>query len=204
MTSTEKLLLGLGLGGIAYFLLAGKGSAKPPIIVPGRAETAIMENYSQLIWSAAVEHNVDPAIIAAMVWRESRGNPNAQGVAGEIGLMQILPSTGASECGVGIALLREPRINLKCGANYLRRLLDVPRLKGSVAAALAAYNGGLSRVYLKNDKITAPNSVKAYSYNVMLKVPYFRDAFRRVPQYAASYGVIFRWSDFQLDLKQTL
>ena len=42
-----------------------------------------------VIRTAAAQYGVDPALVKAVVWRESRFNPKARGAAGELGLMQI-------------------------------------------------------------------------------------------------------------------
>ena len=73
---------------------------------------------------AAAVHGVDPALLACIVEAESGGDPNAVGAAGEIGLMQILPETGAlmaEHAGMNEYDLRNPAQNLWLGAYGLAR-----------------------------------------------------------------------------------
>jgi len=73
---------------------------------------------------AAAAHGVDPALLACIVEAESGGDPNAVGAAGEIGLMQILPETGAllaEHAGMNEYDLRNPAQNLWLGAYGLAR-----------------------------------------------------------------------------------
>ena len=73
---------------------------------------------------AAAVHGVDPVLMECIVEAESGGDPNAVGAAGEIGLMQILPETGAllaEHAGMNEYDLRNPAQNLWLGAYGLAR-----------------------------------------------------------------------------------
>ncbi len=115
------------------------------------------------ILAAARKHGVDPALIKAVVWRESRFDPLARGGKGEYGLMQIMPGTGgdwaaAQRAGIySPLLLLDPGRNTECGAWYLRKLLG--RYTGAdnpVPYALADYNAGRGNVlkWLKGEAAT--------------------------------------------------
>jgi soluble lytic murein transglycosylase len=106
-----------------------------------------------VILAAGRKHDVDPALIKAVVWRESWFNPNAKGTSGEVGLMQIMKDTAndwAAAQRVTLfthSQLYDPAKNTDCGAWYLRKLLT--RYRGTdnpVVYALAAYNAGPGRV----------------------------------------------------------
>ena len=95
------------------------------------------------------QYHLDPALIAAVVYEESRFKANARSSAGAIGLMQLTPDTAR-----GIALntngskfrlsdLTNPDINVRYGTWYLRRLLDKYH---DEPLALAAYNAGQTNV----------------------------------------------------------
>lgn len=88
-----------------------------------------------LIVEAAVAQGVDPRLLEAVAWQESRGRMSAVSVKGARGVMQLMPGT-AAELGVDVADLKD---NIRGGAIYLRRQLD---RFGSVPLALAAYNAG--------------------------------------------------------------
>jgi len=96
-------------------------------------------------------HNgLDPALVAAVVWRESDFDAASQSRRGAVGLMQVLPSTArfiasSPNPPTGSASdLADPAVNLAFGSWYLRWLID--RHGGSVPEALAAYNGGPANV----------------------------------------------------------
>jgi soluble lytic murein transglycosylase len=104
------------------------------------------------IMAVAQKHGLSPFLVKAVVWRESRFDPNARGRKGEIGLMQIMPATADEWAkahpvgGISPAMLYNPTLNLDIGCWYLRRALD--RWTGStsdpVPFALAEYNAGRS------------------------------------------------------------
>lgn len=102
--------------------------------------------YEDAIKRDARLNGLEPALVAAVVWRESDYDPNAVSSRGAEGLMQVLPSTArfiASQPDPppGNARdIRDPEVNVSYGSWYLRHLLD--RHEGSVPLALAAYNGG--------------------------------------------------------------
>jgi peptidoglycan lytic transglycosylase len=97
----------------------------------------------------AQEKNLDPSLIAGVIYAESKFNDSTS-AAGALGLMQLLPSTAhfiAGRSG-GTAFTTEdlstPEINIAYGSWYLRYLLD--RYGGDEVSALAAYNGGMGNV----------------------------------------------------------
>jgi soluble lytic murein transglycosylase len=97
----------------------------------------------------AAEKHLDPALIAAVIYAESKFEPR-ESSAGAEGLMQILPETAyfiAHRSG-GTAFtasdLATPSINLAYGSYYLRYLLD--HYDGDEMLAVAAYNAGLANV----------------------------------------------------------
>jgi len=101
--------------------------------------------YEHIVRGHAANHDLDPALVAAVVYVESRFDPNARSSSGAIGLMQLLPDTAK-----GIALrtggdrfvvadLRDPEINIRYGTWYLDHLRD---RYGDAKLALAAYHAG--------------------------------------------------------------
>lgn len=88
------------------------------------------------IQAAAAETGVDPALIAAVMEQESRGNDKALSPKGARGLMQLMPGT-AAELGVDPD---DPAQNIRGGAIYLAQQLA--KFDGDVDKALAAYNAG--------------------------------------------------------------
>lgn len=100
--------------------------------------------------SAATKNRLDPALVAAVIYEESRFRDDVSSHQGAVGLMQVLPSTAqeiARKTG-GTAFvaadLTDPRVNILYGCYYLRELLDL--YGGSKVAAVAAYNAGQGNV----------------------------------------------------------
>jgi soluble lytic murein transglycosylase len=105
--------------------------------------------YEQIVRGHARNYDLDPALLAAVIYQESKFNANARSSSGAIGLMQLLPDTAK-----GIAIhtggtafrvddLYDPEINIRYGAWYLRHLLQK---YGDERTALAAYNAGQDNV----------------------------------------------------------
>ncbi len=105
--------------------------------------------YEHLIRGHAENYDLDPALLAAVIYRESKFDPDARSSSGAVGLMQLLPETAE-----GIAVntggekfvvsdLRNPEINVRYGSFYLKRLL---RKYDDERLALAAYNAGQTNV----------------------------------------------------------
>jgi soluble lytic murein transglycosylase len=106
-------------------------------------------NHASIIRQEAAAKHVDPALIAAVIYAESKFEPRPSS-AGAQGLMQILPATAyyLAHLSGGRSFtasdLATPRINVAYGTYYLRYLLD--HYGGNELLAVAAYNGGLANV----------------------------------------------------------
>ena len=105
--------------------------------------------YEQIVVGHAENYDLEPHLLAAVIYQESKFRPNVKSSSGAIGLMQLLPDTAK-----GIAIhtggnrfrvsdLYNPEINIRYGSWYLRHLLDK---YGDEELALAAYNAGQANV----------------------------------------------------------
>ena len=105
--------------------------------------------YQQIVLGHARNYHLDPALLAAVIYQESKFNADAKSDRGAIGLMQLLPDTakGIAERTGGskfrVSDLYDPELNVRYGAWYLRHLLDK---YGDERTALAAYNAGQANV----------------------------------------------------------
>ena len=105
--------------------------------------------YETIIRGHARNYDLDPALIAAVIYQESKFEADARSEAGAIGLMQLRPETarGIAErtggSGFRVDDLYDPEINVRYGSWYLRHLLGK---YGNEEWALAAYNGGQGNV----------------------------------------------------------
>jgi soluble lytic murein transglycosylase len=123
-------------------------------LVSGLGEQAVREitlplKHDDIIRQQASDKGLDPALIAAVIYEESRFRDQTSR-AGARGLMQITPDTAdfiANHSG-GYRFkqsdLATPQINISYGSYYLRYLID--HYGGSETLAVAAYNAGLSNV----------------------------------------------------------
>ncbi len=91
----------------------------------------------RIVRDAAARHQVDPALVKAVISTESGWNPQAVSRKGAVGLMQLIPGT-AQRFGVGNPY--DPAQNVEGGTTYLKALLD--RYNGDLSKSLAAYNAG--------------------------------------------------------------
>jgi len=133
---------------------------------------ARFQQYDKLIAAVAAQHRLDPMLVKAVVWRESRFDPQKYGTAGERGLMQV-SQKAANEWARENRIdnfhdeeLFDPKKNLEAGAWYLRRALDHWTIQPEpLAFALAEYNAGASRA----ERWAAGNETAAISKKDFLR-----------------------------------
>lgn len=99
------------------------------------------ERYDPIIARVSERHQVDPALVKAVIRAESAYDHKAVSNRGAVGLMQLMPNT-ARALGVDDAF--NPERNIDGGVKYLRQLMD--QFDGDVRLALAAYNAGSKKV----------------------------------------------------------
>jgi len=140
------------------------------LIVPAYAYSdlnppPVPPQFAAALTQAAAAANVSPTLLSALVWQESRWNPQAVSPKGAMGLAQLMPAT-ARDLGVNPA---DPVQNLHGGARYLRYLLDT--FDGDVEKALAAYNAGPARV--RNAGGVPPIAeTRAYVASIVRRISY--------------------------------
>ena len=132
------LAVAVALGAALAALISGLG---PDVA----RELTLPLRHDDIIRQQASDKHLDPALIAAVIYEESRFRDQTSH-AGARGLMQITPDTADTieKLSGGETFvyedLADPELNIRYGTFYLRHLLD--RFEGNEVAALAAYNAG--------------------------------------------------------------
>ena len=171
--ATLVVLLGVAAGVFAYV-----NATSPPWYERLRYPLG----YEQIVRGHARNYRLDPALLAAVIYQESKFRSSVRSRSGAIGLMQLQPATAE-----GIAVrtggtrfrvddLYEPEINVRYGAWYLRHLLDK---YGDERTALAAYNAGQRNVdeWRREGKRIAFAETRAYVDRVEKLKRIYRDAY---------------------------
>jgi len=186
VTERRRRRLAIGAAVVCAGIVAGV------LLARGTIDRAIQEltlplKHEDVIRQQAHEKDVDAALIAAVIYSESKFSDRTSS-AGARGLMQITPEA-ANEIerhsgGTTFKLkdLSDPEINIRYGTYLLRELLE--RYDGDVVAALAAYNAGPANVDkwggsdLTIDGIPFPET-RAYVEEVLDKQRAYRDKYPR-------------------------
>ena len=138
-------LLAVGLAAVVTAVAAGVGPFGDAV----REFVTLPLRHDDIIRQQAAEKDLDAALIAAVIYEESRFRDQTSN-AGARGLMQITPDTAdyiARRSG-GTRFVQEdlatPQINIAYGTWFLRYLID--HYEGNETLAVAAYNAGITNV----------------------------------------------------------
>jgi soluble lytic murein transglycosylase len=138
-------LLAVGLAALVAAIVTGAGPFGDAV----REFVTLPLRHDDIIRQQAAEKDLDPALIAAVIYEESRFRDQTSN-AGARGLMQITPDTAdfiARHSG-GTRFVQKdlatPQINIAYGSWFLRYLID--HYEGNETLAIAAYNAGLTNV----------------------------------------------------------
>jgi soluble lytic murein transglycosylase len=151
-------------------------------------ELALPLRHEDIIRQQAEEKHLDPALIAGVIYVESRFRDQTS-VAGAKGLMQLMPATAdyiARKSGGTRFVqgdLATPQVNIAYGSWYLRYLLD--HYHGNRVLALAAYNAGEGKV----DEWWRAAAARGERFQVARHIPFpeTRDYVGRVLQARRDY-----------------
>ncbi|MBI3561072.1 MAG: lytic transglycosylase domain-containing protein [Gammaproteobacteria bacterium] len=142
--------------------MAGKAELDPKLTTP----------YEGLIEEVAARHEVETALVKAVIHTESYFNPRAKSTKGATGLMQLMPET-ARRYGVrNVRELRDPEHNIEAGVQHLRYLLE--KYPDNLAHALAAYNAGEEAVH-KYQGIPPFGETRRYVQKVLSYHEFYRE-----------------------------
>jgi soluble lytic murein transglycosylase-like protein len=151
-----------------------------PVRIVAKQADAVPLDTASILAASGAQHNVNVALLAAVVQAESAGNPRAISRTGAQGLMQLMPGTAA---GLGVGDRFDPASNVNGGSAYLDALLT--RYHNNLPLALAAYNAGPGMVD-RYHGIPPFRETRAYVARVI------REFNRRVSQEKASHTVAAR------------
>jgi len=146
--------------------------------------------YEDAIRVEARQNGLDPALVAGVIYRESKFSASSRSPRGAVGLMQVLPATArfihSQSTGPRPmpARLGDPRVNIEYGTWYLRYLMSK---YGSEPLALAAYNGGetnlrewLARAHARGRQLRLPDDIPFPETRAFVRsVGHARDIYRR-------------------------
>ena len=173
------------LAGIAIIVIMEGPHAVRELTLPLRHEDIIRQQ--------AAEKELDPALIAAVIYQESKFRDRTSS-AGAKGMMQLMPGTAefiAHKSGGTRFELRDlstPQVNIAYGSWYLRYLIT--RYNGNRILALAAYNAGESNVDQWVSKAGGPDhfdavrdipfpETRAYVQNVLAKRDQYKHTYAK-------------------------
>lgn len=144
---------------------------------PYRTAPQTINRYIQL---AAMNNQVDPLLLKAVIKAESNFDPNAISPKGAQGLMQLMPGTARD---LQVSNPFDPLQNINGGAKYLRWLLD--SYNGNLELSLAAYNAGPGNVTPKSGIPNFPETqnyvAKVMEHYQALRGSRYRPAPKSVP-----------------------
>lgn len=134
-------------------------------VIPFRPEVIDTHRFDSIFAEAGDLYEVDPALVKAVAWQESRLNPDAKGGVGELGLMQLTDMASFEWADTeGIKTfspghLVHPRTNAMAGSFYLAKMLKRYQDKDRpIIYALADYNAGRKAVMGWMEEAGATNS----------------------------------------------
>jgi soluble lytic murein transglycosylase-like protein len=134
--------------------------------------------FTPLIREIAERHQLQPALIHAVVQAESAYDPKALSKKGARGLMQLMPATAAR---YAVSDTWNPKQNLEGGVRYLKDLLAM--FKNDLTLAIAAYNAGENAVKRAGNKVPPYAETQRYVRKVL-------GFYRQGTKLAAAYPTI--------------
>ena len=138
-------------------------------------------DYGGLVRTHAARNRLDSALVAAVIYEESRFRPRALSKLGAMGLMQIQPVTGETIAnrtggtGFRVSDLYDPDINIRYGSWYLANLFRKYRDERLVLAAYNAGQGNVDRWLAAREPVQFPET-RAYIRRVEQLKSVYRSA----------------------------
>ena len=152
----------------------------------------------ELVWQHSQRFSVDPYLVYGIMRQESTYRNAALSPVGAIGLIQVMPATGAKVAALlgehrySPGQLEDPTTNLRFGIYYFSRLLD--RFDGVFPLAVASYNGGphnVSRWYKPWHDAPDDARIPLDAFVETIQYDETRDYVKRVSGHYARYIAIY-------------
>jgi soluble lytic murein transglycosylase-like protein len=124
-----------------------------------------MREADGVLTAAAQRNDIDPLLLHAVAWVESRHRPEAVSPAGARGLMQVMPQTAARFGVQSESHLHDPALNVAAGAAYLKWLQG--EFGNDLSLVLAAYNAGEGAVRRHGTRVPPYPETTAYVRDVL-------------------------------------
>lgn len=149
------------------------------------------DRYNQIIDKASKKHNVPASLIKAVIWKESKFDPNVTGAAGEIGLMQIMPGA-VEDWKKGTKTnktpskkeLFNPELNIEIGSWYLAWTgKHWENYKSKLILQISEYNAGYGNVTKKWKPASPGDEVKLDNIKINSTKKYVRDVINKMKEY---------------------
>lgn len=148
--------------------------------------------FRELIIPEAQAMNLHPFVLLSLIRQESAFEATIVSSSGAIGLMQLLPATGAEmansigwPAGFSANDLYRPLVNVRLGSRYFKRQLDY---FGDLYAALSAYNGGPGNtIFWKALSPTDPDL-----FVELIRFEETRHYIRQIVEYVNLYRLIYQ------------
>ena len=166
----------------------------------GATELSRYHKLSALFRKYGTDYGMDPTLLAAQGFQESRLDQSVRSPVGAIGVMQLLPST-AKDKNVAIPNIDELEPNIEAGAKYMAFLKEryfsgpeLDELNGSLLA-LASYNAGPGRIR----RLRREAAERGYDHNLWfdnVEVIVAEQVGRETVQYVSNifkYYLTYRW-----------
>lgn len=145
VTPASDAAQGLQVSAVQGKLVVTNAAHNPPLVSsqPAAArrnddDTEMPEHLQVLVDQISKTHGVDPQLVSAVMKVESNYNPRARSSRGALGLMQLIPETGAR---FGVQDFFDPAQNIEGGVRYLKFLSEKFGAQ-NLDLQLAAYNAG--------------------------------------------------------------
>lgn len=146
-----------------YSIMIREPNKIQPLSEKNTSQNAVrQERYIGMVEKAAREHNVDPALLRAIIAVESGYDPRAVSRKGAVGLMQLMPDTAKR---YGVIDRYDPLENIHAGTKHVVDLMR--KFNNNLPLTLAAYNAGENAVVRHGNNIPPYRETLLYVPRVM-------------------------------------